>query len=64
VELRHCYPLPQEAARWIARCPRCDHEAAYQRRRKGLACRRCCERFHGGRWDASCLLVFEPRIAA
>ncbi|MEB3166171.1 MAG: SprT family zinc-dependent metalloprotease [Cyanobacteriota bacterium] len=64
VELRHRFPLPVEAARWLARCPRCGHEAPYQRRRRGLACRRCCERFHGGRWDASCLLVFEARGAA
>jgi len=49
VELRHRYPLPREAARWIARCPRCGHAVPYRRRRRGLACRACCDRFHGGR---------------
>jgi hypothetical protein len=60
VSVRHRFPLPREAVRWIARCPRCGRTAPYRRRRRGLACRLCCERFHGGRWDASCELVFEP----
>jgi hypothetical protein len=63
VSVRHTYPLPVEAARWIARCPRCGHSVPYRRRRNGLACRTCCERFHDGRWDASCLLVFESGAA-
>jgi hypothetical protein len=60
VSLRHRYPVPARAARWLARCPRCGISAPYRQRRQGLACRPCCERFHAGRWDASCLLVFEP----
>jgi hypothetical protein len=63
VSVRHRYPLPLESARWIARCPSCGRDAPYQRRRQGLACRPCCELLHGGRWDASCLLVFEPAAA-
>jgi hypothetical protein len=63
VSLRHRYPLPVTTSHWIARCPRCDTRAPYQRRRQGLACRRCCELFHGGRWDSSCLLVFERNAA-
>jgi hypothetical protein len=63
VTLRHRYPLPVEAARWLARCPRCGVTAPYRRRRSNLACRSCCERHHGGRWHASCLLVFEPNAA-
>ncbi len=59
VSLRHRYPLPRQASRWIARCPRCGLQAPYQRRRRGLACRPCCQTFHGGRWDASCQLIFE-----
>ena len=63
VTLRHCYPVPVEVARWIARCPRCGLTAPYRRRRSNLACRSCCERHHDGRWHASCLLVFEPGAA-
>jgi hypothetical protein len=63
VSVRHTFPLPLEAARWIARCPRCGRTAPYRRRRQGLACRPCCQRFHGGRWDASCLLLFESGAA-
>jgi hypothetical protein len=63
VSLRHRYPLPREAARWIARCPRCGLSAPYRRRRRGLACRPCCDLHHGGHWDASCVLVFEPAAA-
>jgi hypothetical protein len=63
VTLRHRYPVPVEAARWLARCPRCGVTSPYRRRRSNLACRSCCERHHGGRWHASCLLVFEPNAA-
>ncbi|MFN9631445.1 MAG: SprT family zinc-dependent metalloprotease [Cyanobacteriota bacterium] len=60
VSLRHRFPVPARPARWLARCPRCGLSSPYHRRRQGLACRVCCDRFHGGRWDATCLLVFEP----
>jgi predicted SprT family Zn-dependent metalloprotease len=63
VSLRHRYPLPLAAARWIARCPCCGVSAPYRRRVRGVACRLCCDRLHGGRWDASCQLVFEPHAA-
>jgi hypothetical protein len=66
VSVRHRYPLPGAAAnrcRWIARCPRCGVSAPYRRRVRGLACRACCERHHGGRWDASCLLEFVEAAA-
>lgn len=64
VSVRHRYPLPGQAAagpppaRWLARCPRCGVAAPYRRRVKGLACRACCDRHHGGQWHASCLLEF------
>jgi hypothetical protein len=64
VSVRHRYPLPGNAAgaaptpRWLACCPRCGFSAPYRRRVKGLACRVCCERHHGGAWHASCLLEF------
>jgi len=60
VSVRHRFPVPAAPARWRARCPRCGLTASYQRRREGLACRPCCELWHGGRWDPSCVLVFEP----
>jgi predicted SprT family Zn-dependent metalloprotease len=63
VTLRHRYPVPLAEARWIARCPRCGLASPYRARRRNLACRACCERHHGGRWHASCLLVFEPNAA-
>jgi len=59
VSVRHRYPVPVQPARWLARCPRCGLSSPYRRRRQGLACRHCCDLHHGGRWDASCLLVFE-----
>ncbi|MFO7629320.1 MAG: SprT family zinc-dependent metalloprotease [Prochlorococcaceae cyanobacterium] len=58
VSLRHRYPLPRTAARWLALCPSCGISSPYRRRVKGLACRHCCEQFHGGQWHASCLLEF------
>jgi hypothetical protein len=66
VSLRHRYPLPQgrQGPRWLAQCPSCGVQAPYQRRVRGLACRLCCDRFHGGRWHASCVLVFAPGVPA
>ncbi|MFQ6537686.1 MULTISPECIES: SprT family zinc-dependent metalloprotease [Aphanothece] len=61
VSLRHRYPLPGGGTpthRWLARCPRCGITAPYRRRVRGLACRVCCERHHGGSWHPSCLLEF------
>ncbi|MCP9775461.1 SprT family zinc-dependent metalloprotease [Cyanobium sp. HWJ4-Hawea] len=59
VSVRHRYPVPARSSRWLARCPSCGIQAPYQRRVSGLACKLCCERFHGGRWHPSCLLEFE-----
>ena len=61
--VRHRFPVPSEPARWIAACPSCGLESPYRRRRPGVACRLCCERLHGGRWHASCQLVFTPAAA-
>ena len=63
VSVRHRFPVPSEPARWIAQCPSCGLESPYRRRRPGVACRLCCERHHGGRWHASCQLVFKPAAA-
>jgi hypothetical protein len=63
VSLRHSYPLPATPLAWIASCPRCGLAMPYRQRRQGLACRSCCQRFHGGRWDPSCVLVFERHSA-
>jgi hypothetical protein len=63
VSVRHRFPVPSEPARWLASCPSCGLTSPYRRRRPGVACRLCCERFHGGRWHASCQLVFTPTAA-
>jgi predicted SprT family Zn-dependent metalloprotease len=63
VSVRHRYPMPARPPRWIARCPSCGLAAPYRRRQAGIACRLCCERFHGGRWNAAYQLVFEPAAA-
>ena len=60
VSVRHRFPVPMTEPAWIARCPRCGLRSPYRRRRRGLACRACCQRWHGGRWSDDCLLVFEP----
>ena len=61
VSIRHRYPLPASTTppRWLACCPNCQVRVPSRRRVQGLACRFCCDRLHGGRWHASCLLRFE-----
>jgi predicted SprT family Zn-dependent metalloprotease len=63
VSVRHRFPVPAQAPRWLARCPGCGLVAPYRRRVKGVACRFCCDRFHGGRWSARYQLVFESTAA-
>lgn len=63
VSVRHRFPVPTVPARWLARCPCCGMQSPYRRRRAGVACRACCERWHGGCWHPSCQLVFEPASA-
>jgi hypothetical protein len=63
VSLRHRYPLPLASSRWTALCPSCGLTAPYRRRVRGVACRFCCDRLHGGRWHPSCQLVFTANAA-
>jgi hypothetical protein len=62
VSLRHRYPLPLRNPRWLARCPCCGVTAPYRRRVRGVACRLCCDRLHGGRWNSACQLIFEAPV--
>ena len=64
LSVRHRFPVPAQPPRWLARCPSCGLVSPYRRRREGVACRLCCERFHGGQWHARYQLVFEPAAVA
>jgi len=63
VSVRHRFPVPAAPPKWIAHCPACGLQAPYRRRQQGVACRRCCDQFHGGRWSARFQLVFERSAA-
>jgi predicted SprT family Zn-dependent metalloprotease len=63
VSVRHSFPVPAQPAKWLARCPGCGLQSPYRRRRQGVACRQCCDRFEGGRWSARFQLVFERSAA-
>lgn len=64
VSLRHSYPMPLQAAAWWACCGHCGKKIAYRRRRKGLACRNCCELHNAGVWDVRFALNFSPNHEA
>jgi predicted SprT family Zn-dependent metalloprotease len=59
VSVRHRFPVPAKPPRWWAVCPQCQQRSPYKRRVTNAACRRCCERHHGGHWHPSCVLVYE-----
>lgn len=63
LSVRHRFPVPAAQARWLAQCPSCGEAAPYRRRVKGVACRPCCDRLHGGQWHASCQLIFRAAAA-
>ena len=62
VSVRHRYPVPARPPRWCAVCPCCGSRYPYRRRITKVACRRCCDLHHGGRWHASCQLQFQAWI--
>ena len=60
VTVRHSFPISKTVPKWLATCPSCEKNFRYRRIVKGAACRRCCNKFFGGKWDAKCLLVYKP----
>ncbi len=60
VNIRHQFPVPVKMPKWLGICPSCGCRTPYKRRVSGVACKKCCDVFHGGRWHSSCVLTFEP----
>ena len=60
VTVRHSFPISKKAPKWVASCPSCKRRFLYRRIVKGAACRRCCNKFFGGKWDEKCLLIYQP----
>ncbi|WP_257473449.1 SprT family zinc-dependent metalloprotease [Prochlorococcus marinus] len=60
VTVRHSFPVSKKTPKWLATCPSCKKSFCYRRMMKGAACRSCCNNLFGGRWNAKCLLVYQP----
>ena len=60
VTIRHQYPVPSRAPKWLAICPSCGLSFPYKRRVKGVACKNCCDKKYDGKWHVNCVLVYEP----
>ena len=60
VTVRHSFPILHKTPKWVATCPSCNRSFRYRRMVKGAACRSCCNKFFGGRWDEKCLLIYQP----
>tara|TARA_Y100001968_G_scaffold212345_1_gene195497 strand:- start:71562 stop:72113 length:552 start_codon:yes stop_codon:yes gene_type:complete len=59
VSVRHKFPTPAKAPKWLAVCPSCGLQSPYKRLMRGAACKNCCDTFHGGSWHPSCLLIYK-----
>ncbi len=59
VSVRHRFPVPKEAPKWLAVCRSCGFRVHYRRRVPGIACRRCCEEYHEGCWNSNFLLEYQ-----
>ncbi len=59
VTIRHNFPVPNTLQKWWAICPNCLIRYPYKRKVKGAACRRCCDKYHDGKWNINCLLKYE-----
>ncbi len=62
VTVRHQFPVPIKLPKWWGVCPSCGSRSPYKRLVKGVACKKCCDAFYGGKWHASCMLVYEPLL--
>ncbi len=60
VSIFHQFPVPVQTPKWWAVCSSCGLRFPYKRRVNGAACRQCCNTYHGGNWNGSCLLTYEP----
>ncbi|WP_269622014.1 SprT family zinc-dependent metalloprotease [Prochlorococcus marinus] len=60
ISVRHQFPMPIKLPKWLGICPSCGLSSTYKRRTKGIACKHCCDTLYGGRWNPSCVLVFQP----
>ena len=59
VSVRHSFPVPKTKPKWLATCPLCGQTSTYKRLVKGVACKFCCDNLHGGKWNESCLLIYQ-----
>ena len=59
ISVRHNFPIPKKSPKWIATCPSCGLSFPYKRLVRNAACKNCCDMFHGGSWDLSCILTYE-----
>ena len=62
VSILHQFPVPFDVPKWWAVCPTCGLRSPYKRRVNGAACRQCCNNYHGGSWNESCLLIYVPAL--
>ncbi len=60
ISVRHKFPVPKSAPRWLAVCPHCGSSFPYRRLVRGAACKACCDTYHGGHWNVNCLLHYVP----
>ena len=60
ITVRHQYPVPNRSPKWWAICPSCGLRFPYKRIVKGAACKKCCDANHHGKWNAGCVLCYEP----
>ena len=59
ISVRHTFPVKQLPPKWIAKCPSCGLSFFYRKRLEGVACRKCCQNYFDGRWNARFLLTYE-----
>ena len=60
VTVRHSFPITKKTPKWLATCPSCEKTFSYRRIVRAAACRSCCNKFFGGRWNPKCVLEFQP----
>ncbi len=59
ITVRHDFPVKLKTSKWIAICPNCGICIKYKRFVRGVACKKCCDSYHAGKWTSKYMLHYE-----
>ena len=59
ISVRHNFPVERKALKHTGKCVNCGEKYMYRKKMKNIACKKCCNLFFNGSWNANCLILFD-----